>query len=231
MKTLVITSCTGEKATHHPAALTLDDFADPARLARREGELAASLRPAGEMYIGQQHLRAMSGVRLMRRRLGADAVQVAILSAGYGLIPEDRPIAPYDVTFETMGRSEARAWARHLGVPEAARRLVRAYDLVFILLGSDYLDALAPPLDPVPGQRMVFFAPLKEGARAGRATLVPAGREECARFGAGLVALTGRMLELLGGAVFREGEPLLGEILADDSPKTILGALDRAVGA
>ncbi|GGM21330.1 hypothetical protein GCM10011608_02490 [Micromonospora sonchi] len=230
MKILVITSCTGDKATSSSVALKFDDFNDPARVARREVELAQYLRPAGEMYTGQQHVRAMAGVRRLRKVLGDDGVQVSILSAGYGLIREDRPIAPYDVTFNSMGRPKARSWAEQLGVPDAARRFAHGHDLVFVLLGSAYLDALAPPLDVGPGQRVVFFAPSKERSRVGRATLVPAGLEECARFGAGLIALKGRMLELLGRAVSMEGFPLLEEILADDSPKTIFDAMDRAVG-
>jgi hypothetical protein len=207
----------------------IDDFADPERLACRERELARHLRPAGEMYTGQQHLRVMTGVRLMRQRLGHEAVQVAILSAGYGLIPEDRLIGPYDLTFKTMGRPQARSWARRLGVAESIRRAIQGYDLVFVLLGSDYLDAIDPPLTGTNGQRLVFFAPLKEAKRIGMGTLVPAGPDEGTRFGAGLIALKGRMLELLGSAVLTEGASLLDQIAADQSPKPILAALDRTV--
>jgi len=56
---LVISSCTGDKAVKVPA-LTLDDFADPDRLAQREQELASVRRPAGAMYTGE-HRRSSGG--------------------------------------------------------------------------------------------------------------------------------------------------------------------------
>jgi hypothetical protein len=44
----------------------------------------------------------MEGVQLLRQSLGREAVDVVILSAGYGVIPEDKTIVPYEVTFNTM---------------------------------------------------------------------------------------------------------------------------------
>jgi hypothetical protein len=79
---LVISSCTGDKAVKVPA-LTLDDFADPNRLAQRERELASVRRPAGAMYTGWQHLYLMRGIDKLRRAFGDCFVDLRILSAGW----------------------------------------------------------------------------------------------------------------------------------------------------
>lgn len=93
-RVLVISSCTGAKVEASPNERTLDDFKAADRLATREAELSQHIRPAGEMYAGEQHTKMMDGVAAIRTRFGRDAVTVNIVSAGYGLIEESRPIAP-----------------------------------------------------------------------------------------------------------------------------------------
>jgi hypothetical protein len=68
------------------------------------------------MYRGRQHLRLMDGVRLLRERFGAEAVELYIVSAGYGLVAEERLIAPYEASFNSMTAGQARAWARKLRI-------------------------------------------------------------------------------------------------------------------
>src|SRR5690349_9429055 len=111
MRLLVITSCTGEKSVAPKNSLTLADFQKGAAHVRaREKELKEFLTPAGEIYTGEQHVRLMRGVSAVRdSQLSAFSFQLSILSAGYGLIPEDRKIAPYECTFATMKSKELRA--------------------------------------------------------------------------------------------------------------------------
>lgn len=230
MRVLVLTSCTGQKAVETDAALSQEDFEDPARLAAAEDRLRPFMRPAGAMYTGQQHVRAMRGVQAMRTALGARAVEVAILSAGYGVVAESRSIAPYDVTFSGKSTTAIRTRGARLGVPAAARSLLHERDVVFLLLGSDYLSALDPPLPRWEGQRLVYFAKPSESRVRSDSVVVPAGKAEAGRYGAGLVALKGRMLELIGAAVSRSGATVLEEIRADPTPRTLVGLLDREAG-
>src|ERR1700733_5638548 len=120
MRVLVLTSCTGEKAAKTAAPLTADDLDDPGRLAAGEARLDALMRPAGEMYTGDQHVAAMNGVRDMRTTLGATGVDVAILSAGYGVVDERRSIAPYNVTFSGMSTTAIRTRGARLRIPAEA---------------------------------------------------------------------------------------------------------------
>jgi hypothetical protein len=95
--------CTGEKRFKPDNQLTLEDFQEPTRLQQREAALAEFACPAGQMYTGMQHLRLMEGVQLLRQAFGQDAVTVAILSAGYGLVeekPSDRALRSHLQRYE-----------------------------------------------------------------------------------------------------------------------------------
>src|SRR5690349_18074139 len=146
MRIVIVTTCTGEKAVGHDRALTPRDFRrGPQHVAGRERELAELLTPAAKMYTGQQHVRLMRGVRAWaaghegngsRRR----APSLFIVSAGYGLLPGSRKVAPYECTFEGMKARELWAWADRLNVPADFRRAVaKPYDLGILLLGDAYL--------------------------------------------------------------------------------------------
>jgi hypothetical protein len=127
MTPLIITSCTGEKVVESDRQLTREDFAKgAAHVANRETQLHGHCRTAGEIYSGEQHVRLMRGVSAMRSSLdsGPSTIDLHILSAGYGLIPEDRVVAPYEITFATMKSKELRAWADFLRVPEDFRKRV-----------------------------------------------------------------------------------------------------------
>lgn len=231
MRVLVLTSCTGQKATCSPSALRVDDFDDAARRRDREAQLAPLLRPAGAMYTGQQHVRAMRGVRDLRSVLGLKDVEVAIVSAGYGLLEEQHMIAPYDVSFSGLCSRAIRDRGAHLGLPEAVRRLLPGYELIFSLLGSTYLTAVDPPLPMEAGRRVIYFArPGERRVAAPGGVLVPAGKPEAQRYRAGLVALKGRMLELLAAAVVKEGPGLLTAMQKDSTPATVLRALNAEDG-
>ena len=147
MRILVITSCTGEKAVTSDQALTREDFARGSQhVKQREKELKDLMRRAEELYTGQQHVRLMRGVQAIREHGNHDGtppkLDLWILSAGYGLVPGDRKLAPYECTFQGMKSKELRDWADKLKVPEHFRSLVRdKYDLAMILLGDSYLRA------------------------------------------------------------------------------------------
>ncbi|MBD2425580.1 tRNA-guanine transglycosylase DpdA [Phormidium sp. FACHB-1136] len=194
-RVLVITSCTGEKQFKPEHQLTLDDFRDPTRRRERETELAEYACPAGDLYTGMQHLRLMEGVRALRDAFGPEVLEVEILSAGYGLISEHQKIVPYEVTFNGMKGHEVDAWAEHLGVHQAMeQRLVNA-DLVFFLLGDNYLRAVQLPIRTNADQTLVFLA--SGGAAQKMPDLVahtfvlPLSNQDAKRYRYGLVGLKG----------------------------------------
>lgn len=201
LKLLVVTSCTGEKKYHPENQLVQDDFADKAHLAKREKELAEYQCSAGEMYTGLQHLRLMEGIRTLRKRFGEDFVDLYVVSAGYGFIPENKQIVPYEVTFNTMNNGAIAEWSRRIGIHEALEALVPQYDLVLFLLGDKYLRAIGLPFQSAKdGQKLVFFA-----SGTSRKLIpddapyyfVEVGQEDAKSFSYGLVGLKGYLFKLL----------------------------------
>lgn len=222
MRIVVITSCTGEKRVHHEQALTLADFqTGPDHVAAREREVADLLTPAEELYTGQQHVRLMRGVEALRTNAHHAEVRLDlwILSAGYGLVPADRRLAPYECTFNDMSRRDVRAWSESLGVPQHFRSILsQPYDLALILLGDSYLAACAIGDDVSLGGPTLLFC----GQSVAR-TLpklpelrpVPASVPETKRFSSGLLSLKGE----LGGRILSRiaTDPLLITRFSDEN--------------
>lgn len=66
----------------------------------------------------------MEGVTLLRKSLGEKAIDVRIISAGYGLISEDKIILPYEISFNTMKKYEVSEFAKFLGIHEAFEKAI-----------------------------------------------------------------------------------------------------------
>ena len=192
---LVITSCTGKKRFESDRQLTIEDFKDEARLKDREAELKDYACPAGEMYRGMQHLRLIEGVQKLRDALGEEALDMSILSAGYGMISEGQVIVPYEVTFNGMKSHEVDAWSGHLGIHDEIESLISGYDLVFFLLGDNYLRAATLPLDSRADQTFVFLASRGQAnsiqGMAAKTYVMPLSNPEAKQYHYGLVGLKG----------------------------------------
>ncbi len=202
MKILVITSCTGEKAVEDPAHLTLEDFKrGAAHGARRERQLKKKMTSAADLYTGQQHLRLMRGIHALGTSALSNGskplIDLRIVSAGYGIVPGTQPLAPYEATFQGMGKAALKAWADSLGVPNAFRKAVAGpYDLGLILLGDDYLDACALDGSVKFGGPTLLFCgknTLKKLQKQGNLQAVALSNAEAKRFSCGLVALKGEL--------------------------------------
>lgn len=212
LRVLIVTSCTGEKRFKPTNQLTLNDFKDSARLQSRSEELAEFACPASQMYTGLQHLRLIEGVELLRQSFGKEAVDLVILSAGYGLISENQTIVPYEVTFNTMKGYEVDEWAKFLEVHQAFEKTIIGYDLVFLLLGENYLRSLRFPVITKPEQTLVFLtsktsASLIRGIAA-KTFVLPLSNAEAKRYSYGLVGLKGFLLKLFAESVISNPELL-----------------------
>ncbi|HUP01421.1 MAG TPA: hypothetical protein VM737_07880 [Gemmatimonadota bacterium] len=163
---LVLSSCTREKSVDDPRRLVQADFRRGRHhVARRERELSDLLTPAERLYAGPSHVALMAGIAACRASAGL-CVELWILSAGYGLIPGDRPLAPYDCTFTGMGPEELRDWARRLRIPSAVRRVLAGpYDLGLVLFEGDYLTAATLEDGVALGGPVVFVCPIRDRPR------------------------------------------------------------------
>ena len=97
--------------------------------------------PAEDLYRGQHHLRLMRGVTEARRE-GLE-VDVSIVSAGHGIVPGSKRLAPVraDISGSINARTGANWRGRSPSHATCARVLGAPADLHLVLLGEDYLDA------------------------------------------------------------------------------------------
>lgn len=227
-KVLIVTSCTGEKKFSPANQLTQEDFRDAKTLKTREKELKEYALPAAEMYTGMQHLRLMEGLQLLREKFPKSTTfDLKIVSAGYGLIDEDRMIVPYEVTYNTMKNPELDAWALQQGIHDDLVKILPDYDFVFFLLGDKYLRACKLPFDVQKRQKYFFFTSgttlkyfPKDNGKYWRLELSNADAKS---FGYGLVGLKGFLFKKLA-ELFVNDPQLLKDALK--SPNDLCIALD-----
>ncbi len=197
LRILVLTSCTGEKSVESVHQLTLDDFREGAmHVSACERRLAHLMVPAEALYSGMQHHRLMRGVEAVRSQPGL-AIDLNIVSAGYGLVPGSRKVAPYEATFIGMKKAEARAWASQLNLAADARALLGIrYELGLVLLGDDYLDALALDETVKLGGPTLLFCGKASASRLpalqGLRPIVLANKD-ATRFSCGMVGIKGEL--------------------------------------
>lgn len=194
---LIITSCTGEKAIESAEQLTLEDFRKgQAHIGHCEDKLASQMLTAEELYSGMQHQRLMRGVLAARTQSGLD-INLNIVSAGYGLIPGFRKLLPYEATFTGMKTAEAKIWAKQLNIANDARKLLaEPYDLALILLGDNYLQALALDSDVKLGGPTILFCGKASATKLpvlnGLQTIVLANKD-ATRFACGMIGIKGEL--------------------------------------
>ena len=224
-RVLVLTSCTGVKADAGGDPLACEHFARGAAYVegRHRRDLAQHLLPAEDLYQGQQHLRLMRGIRAAREADTLD-LDLRIVSAGYGLITGDQPLAPYECTFQGMPRNARREWANQLGIPARVKRaLAGTTALTIVLLGDEYLDACG--LDDklaVGGPTLVFRGSQSALRLPAIPGLVPVRLERAhtRAFRCGLVGLKGEVGGRLVAHLAEEPSRV-----ADVNPESALDAL------
>lgn len=228
LRTLVVTSCTSEKKFKPANQLVMDDFIDPLRLAKREEALNKYRMTAGQMYTGVQHLRLIEGIERLRNMYGHDLVDLCIVSAGYGLLPEDKEIVPYEASFTTMGARKIKKWARFLKISETLNQKIKGYNLVFFLLGKDYLSALDLPLEAGAEQKLIFLAGKSSKNLIpvnGPNYFIEVGKGEAKSFSYGLVGLKGYLFKLFAQEIATKGKDLLLEV--EQNPLQFINLLEH----
>ena len=158
MRILVITACTGRKKHKPLNQLKYEDFATPERLSQRTAELRDFKDSAAEMYTGEQHRYLMAGLKRLRKVYGQTVANLHIISAGYGLLSENDVIVPYNVTFQKLKKKELLERSDNLQIHEQVETLLEGYDLVFYLLGKEYVQALQFPFKIPDTVTQVFLA-------------------------------------------------------------------------
>lgn len=98
------------------------------------------LVPARELYTGTQAIAVNNAVNLLAMD---HEVEYHIISAGFGLVSGNTGLVDYDCTFSGRSNSRIRELAEKLElVPKLSALLSKEYDVIFLILGKDYLQAI-----------------------------------------------------------------------------------------
>ena len=229
MKILVISSCSStQEHPHLSNKLGPHDFNPPDHLARRMKELWKYKASAAKMYKGDEHLYVMKGLGKIRDRYGRAAIDLSIISTGYGLINECTVIVPYDVPLKESHVLLQESDRLHKSVED----LTADYDLVFFFLGQQYYNALKLYKRPfqVPDTVTQIFLIVKR--TTGYKHLISHQLRNCcavelnsAEFGSTYIA-KGRVFKKLCEAARREGLHVFEEVRRN--PQQILKIARRA---
>lgn len=208
MRLLVVSSCTKSKALDCRGQLTLADFqAGPHVVAARESALPRLT--AESLYTGRQHALLREGIATLRAARPGWALEWRIVSAGYGLIPSSRPLAPYQASFSEMPTAAARAWARDLRLPELlSAALAPRLDLGLLMLGERYLSVCGLDEIQSAGGTLLVLGdrPRPGGQDSPHVRRIELGADAPGRFGAPWSAVRGAVARLILGALARDGD-------------------------
>lgn len=141
-RVLVISSCGKSKKVSVPSPPSCSKLASPAGRAEALATYHRHLTPAGDLYTGPQPTAVREAIRDLRQICAVDHY---IVSAGFGLVPEDTALPPYECAFSGKRKDVIEQMAQKLGIPEALGELVvhsDRYDTVYLALGKDYLTAV-----------------------------------------------------------------------------------------
>ena len=208
MKILVITSCTSWKKYKPTNQLQPEDFLSAERLAEKSIELKHYETAATDMYTGRQHLYLKAGLEQVRASYKEAIIDLYIISAGYGLLSESDVIVPYNVTFTGLKKPELLARSNSLQLHEKVETLINNYDLVFFLLGAEYVQALQLPFKVSKAVTQIFL--LGTGAEnlvpdLPNTHFIPAGMLLARKLRTTNMALKGLVFKQLCAVVCREG--------------------------
>ena len=211
----VLSACSGRKARE--PVLDCEDLDGASRSSLVE-QYRHVTTPARRLYTGAEHQYVAAGVE--RLQVVAE-VDWRIVSAGFGVVRPETALPPYECTFrdadavrervarfghdpEDLTRAEQlRVLAEELGILADLRAWFdRGFDLLLVLLGKAYLQAVEPALAGFP-DRTAAFAFAAEGTRdlIGDCAWVPATEAERAAIGTAWTRLKGEQFWNLACAV------------------------------
>ncbi len=199
MKILVISSCTSRKCDYKA--------------------------PASEIYTGQQHQHLMEGLKQFRTCYGKSVIDLAIISAKYGLLSEKKVIEPYNLTFSGLKNGDLLQRSNSLKIHEHVETLIVDYELVFFLLGKKYVQVLQLPFqarDPVTQIFLLGDTHKKIIVEHDLSNIhfVPAGKSLRHKLHTNFTALKGVVFKKLCEAACRDGFEVFEKV--KENPQLIL---------
>jgi hypothetical protein len=137
---LIISSCGKGKSVSQPDQPTCSDLNSKEKRESQKKKFSTNLKPAGELYTGQQARSIFNAVSILKKR---HFVDYFIISAGFGFVSEEELLPPYECSFSNLKVSQIKEMSRNLNISEEIKKNVQKdYDLIYLALGKDYFTAL-----------------------------------------------------------------------------------------
>ena len=139
-----------------------------------------------------------------------------IISAGYGLLNASEVIIPYNATFQKLGKKEILLRSSCLQIHEHIETLIVNYDLVFFLLGEEYVQALQLPFQVPEAITQIFLlgdTHKKLIPDLPNVHFVPAGKPLRSELNTSYTALKGVVFKKICERVCRDGLQVFEQIM------------------
>ena len=216
----VLSACSGDKAIDAVVDCEDIDTGNRAELVNRFSEESMEARA---LYTGDEHEHVKAAVE----RFGEFGdVGWRIISAGFGLVRPDTVLPSYECTFrnsesvrhrvENHGRDptsltkteQIRVVSNMLRIPTAVKKWFgRSPDVLFVVLGGDYLIAANSALSEIPDKTAAFaFAAEGTRERIGECRWVPSTDTERAALETTWTRVKGIQLRNVAGAISSAAE-------------------------
>jgi len=156
VKTLIITSCSGEKKINIDNPVLAKELDDIELRVKKEEELSKYKLKAYQMFISNQNIVLLEAINNIKN------IDIAYLSSAYGLINKDDFVVPYEINFSAMSVNEIDKRSKFLRINEEAYYKCKKYDLVFFLLNSDYIRFLSLPINLPKEIKQIFIISNKD---------------------------------------------------------------------
>jgi hypothetical protein len=203
----VVIPCSKTKRACPLPPATLDELFPDSRLARER--LAAFGVPARELYLGRQHREMVRAVDSLRTDRSDLRIGLFIVSAGYGVLPENDLIVPYEASIGTT-RAQWAARGELLGVPGRIAEVVRVSKETVFGLSAAYLVAGGLPSPNF--STATYLAGQDVAAKYPTASFVLAGRAQAKSFGRAERDIRGLILSLLLRSIAERGVEVLVDV-------------------
>lgn len=188
----VLSACSGDK---DPSAVIDCEDIDTTDRGDLIATYADQMKPAAQLYTGDEHQHTQAAVEQLEEVADVDW---RIISAGFGVVTPTTHLPSYECTFQDDDSVRARLRRRgidpteytidgriarlatELDIPSDLRDWFSTdLDVLFVLLGSDYLSAVTDTLTTIPETTRTYaFAPEGSRERLGRCEWVPSTATE-----------------------------------------------------
>lgn len=150
---LIISSCTKKKALPNTNSLFWEDLSTPQK---RKTWIKSDIQklPANQLYTGHQMKLINEGIKALRVN---SQVEHWIISAGFGLVPENTKLPSYDSSFSTLTKPEIIKRSNNLQIKKKLEELNSNYDMIYLALGKEYLTSILPLDETFNATEIVHF--------------------------------------------------------------------------